>query len=147
MLTPLELGVLRRRFGEMVPPLLAGAGAGAASGGGRRVARGRASLRLLSEKARQEAVLAMVRGEVARVLSLPGGDAVEPDRPLKELGLDSLMAVELRNALGRRAGAHAAGDPGVRLPDAGGHREVPAGEGAVAVEAAVAGRRAPPASG
>ncbi|WP_315729240.1 MULTISPECIES: non-ribosomal peptide synthetase [unclassified Bradyrhizobium] len=36
-----------------------------------------------------------MRAEVARVLSLTA-EAIEPDRPLKELGLNSLMAVELR---------------------------------------------------
>src|SRR5262249_34736912 len=41
---------------------------------------------------------------IARVLSLSAG-AVPVDRPLSELGLDSLMAVGLRNALGRRVGA------------------------------------------
>jgi acyl carrier protein len=63
-----------------------------------------AELASLTEKDRLAAVLAVVRFEVARVLSLAGGDAVTGERPLKELGLDSLMAVELRNALGRRAG-------------------------------------------
>jgi epothilone polyketide synthase D len=43
-----------------------------------------------------------VRAEVARVLGLPDASAVPAERPLKDLGLDSLMAVELRNGLARR---------------------------------------------
>ena len=42
-----------------------------------------------------------LRAEVARVLGLPDGRP-EPDEPLNRLGLDSLMAVELRNGLERR---------------------------------------------
>jgi acyl carrier protein len=42
-----------------------------------------------------------VRATVASVLGLPAGSEAPWDRPLRELGLDSLMAVELRNALGQ----------------------------------------------
>jgi acyl carrier protein len=57
----------------------------------------------LPAERRLEAVVQTVRAEVARVLSLGRAAAVPTDRPMRELGLDSLMAVELRNALGRRA--------------------------------------------
>jgi acyl transferase domain-containing protein/surfactin synthase thioesterase subunit/acyl carrier protein len=53
---------------------------------------------------RADAVNHLVRSEVARVLSFGSARSVPLDRPLKELGFDSLMAVELRNALARRTG-------------------------------------------
>ncbi|HEY4811736.1 MAG TPA: type I polyketide synthase, partial [Solirubrobacteraceae bacterium] len=60
-------------------------------------------LSALPQSEREEALLSWVREEVAAVLGLAGPAAVPADRPLKELGLDSLMAVELRNQLSARA--------------------------------------------
>jgi acyl carrier protein len=72
-------------------------------------ARGNAAMALrrrlssLAEKDRVEAVVAMVQEMVAAVLGLADAAAVPSSQPLKELGLDSLMAVEIRNQLSARA--------------------------------------------
>jgi len=53
---------------------------------------------------RHELLLAFVGDHVARVIDAPSIDAIDPRQPLNELGLDSLMAVELRNRLGSGLG-------------------------------------------
>jgi acyl carrier protein len=53
---------------------------------------------------RHELLLAFVGDHVARVIDAPSRDAIDPRQPLNELGLDSLMAVELRNRLGSGLG-------------------------------------------
>ena len=56
-------------------------------------------LAALPEVDRERAVLDLVRTEIASVLDLGRPEGLGPDRPLKDLGLDSLVAVELRNRL------------------------------------------------
>jgi acyl transferase domain-containing protein/NADPH:quinone reductase-like Zn-dependent oxidoreductase/acyl carrier protein len=48
---------------------------------------------------RERALLELVCAEVATVLGIADPSALVPERPLKELGLDSLMALELRSRL------------------------------------------------
>jgi thioesterase domain-containing protein/acyl carrier protein len=57
---------------------------------------------MASDAERLKALLEMVQEDIAAVLALPGASSVSPDMSLKELGLDSLMAVELRNRLSAR---------------------------------------------
>ncbi|MEV6628675.1 beta-ketoacyl synthase N-terminal-like domain-containing protein, partial [Amycolatopsis sp. NPDC051114] len=53
----------------------------------------------LPEAARAEALLDLVRAETAAVLGYPGPGSVEPDRAFRDLGVDSLIALEVRNRL------------------------------------------------
>ncbi|GAB3152773.1 hypothetical protein GCM10027258_54360 [Amycolatopsis stemonae] len=59
----------------------------------------RAKLDTLTGPERDRALLDLVRAEVAAVLEYAGPSTVDPALAFKELGLDSLTAVELRNGL------------------------------------------------
>ncbi|MGW1753614.1 SDR family NAD(P)-dependent oxidoreductase [Streptomyces mirabilis] len=75
-------------------------------GGGDGLADGLADrLARLPEAERAERVLALVREEISRALGLRSTESVRPDQPLRELGMDSVTAVELRNRIGARIGA------------------------------------------
>ncbi|QWF78548.1 type I polyketide synthase [Amycolatopsis sp. CA-230715] len=54
----------------------------------------------LPESERLEAVLDVVRSYAAAVLGYAGAEAVDPDRAFRDLGFDSLTALEFRNQLG-----------------------------------------------
>ncbi|EDM78860.1 modular polyketide synthase [Plesiocystis pacifica SIR-1] len=56
-------------------------------------------LAAMARSEREQALLDLVRTDVAEVLDLNRPESLGPDRPLKDLGLDSLVAVELRNRL------------------------------------------------
>ncbi|WP_234336631.1 MULTISPECIES: type I polyketide synthase, partial [Streptomyces] len=59
----------------------------------------RERLRPLPVEDRRNALRDLVRTHAATVLGHPSPDAIEDARPLRDLGFDSLLAVELRNAL------------------------------------------------
>ncbi|HEU5357133.1 MAG TPA: SDR family NAD(P)-dependent oxidoreductase, partial [Actinocrinis sp.] len=107
----LNLAALREAAGNAVPPLLRGLLAprqragGAAAGDPAELSR---KLAGMEPKERREAVLELVRRNIAVVLGHAAPDAIEPDQPFKDLGFTSLSAVELRNRL--------AATTGLRLP-------------------------------
>ncbi|WP_432015332.1 type I polyketide synthase [Streptomyces cucumeris] len=76
-----------------------GAGDDPADSGGDEAAALRQEVAALPGDERAGRLLALVRSHVAAVLHYPSPEAVEPDRPFKELGFDSIAAVELRNRL------------------------------------------------
>ncbi|MEU8001743.1 SDR family NAD(P)-dependent oxidoreductase [Catellatospora sp. NPDC049111] len=106
--TRLDAAALRTQ-GESLPALLRGLVAVAT----RRTAAGQAAapggsladrLAALTEPDRRRTLVDLVRTQVATVLGHAGRDTVAADRALKELGFDSLTAVELRNRLNAATG-------------------------------------------
>ena len=61
-------------------------------------------LEAASPAKRQRVLLAYVEEQVAKVLGLDHTQTIPPRQPLTDMGLDSLMAVELRNVLGTSLG-------------------------------------------
>ncbi|MEL7371609.1 MAG: beta-ketoacyl reductase, partial [Myxococcota bacterium] len=59
-------------------------------------------LNALNSEARAQRVLQLVRTAIADVLGLSGPRDVPTDAPIQDLGLDSLMALELKNRLTRQ---------------------------------------------
>nr|WP_329956167.1 polyketide synthase [Catenulispora pinistramenti] len=95
--------------GEPVPALWRGLAGGPArpAAGGAPVAADRSIVQQLGGMARAERdrmLLELVRAHVADVLGHSSREAVEPARAFKELGFDSLTAVELRNRLNAATG-------------------------------------------
>ncbi|HEX3783107.1 MAG TPA: SDR family NAD(P)-dependent oxidoreductase, partial [Pseudonocardiaceae bacterium] len=111
VLIPVQLDRSALRAGGEIPPLLR-----ALVRGSRRLASGGAQaantllnrLAPLDQSERVEALMDLVRAEVAIVLGHASSDTVDVRREFRELGFDSLTAVELRNRLG--------GATGLRLP-------------------------------
>ncbi|MER5475134.1 type I polyketide synthase, partial [Streptomyces sp. NPDC002685] len=97
----LDTAALRNRAAETVPALLRGLVRVSIRGTAQRAATGSLAERLagLAADERDEALLELVRGEVAAVLGHSSPRAVQPTYAFQDLGFDSLTAVELRNRL------------------------------------------------
>nr|WP_234048703.1 type I polyketide synthase [Streptomyces liliifuscus] len=114
------LRVALRSADALVPPLLRGLvrtgrpaaalapAPGSATGAGVQIAAEQGAWRErltgLPDGEREGALAGLVRDAVATVLGYPDGDALPAGKPLADLGFDSLMAVQLRNALSTATG-------------------------------------------
>ncbi|MGP3972260.1 SDR family NAD(P)-dependent oxidoreductase, partial [Streptomyces sp. 6N223] len=99
--------LLRRLVRAHVVPTPRGTEGSAAPGDGGPTRDLLARLSPLPEAERRAELLALVRRQVAEVLGHADASQIEPERGFKDLGFDSLTAVELRNRLQRATGAGA----------------------------------------
>ncbi|MFF5604609.1 type I polyketide synthase, partial [Streptomyces noursei] len=106
-LVPVRLDVTALRNQPTVPPVLRGLVKApvrrttAATPGNTGLAD---QLTRLQRAERRETLLTLVRDQAAMVLGHTAGDGVDPARAFRDLGFDSLTAVELRNRIGTATG-------------------------------------------
>ncbi|GHF46478.1 polyketide synthase [Streptomyces morookaense] len=102
----LDTAALRNRAADTLPALLRGLVRGTTRGTVQPAATGSSAARLagLAQDERDEAVLDLVRSEVAAVLGHSSPKAIRPAHAFQDLGFDSLTAVELRNRLSAATG-------------------------------------------
>ncbi|GAA4468610.1 hypothetical protein GCM10023170_082790 [Phytohabitans houttuyneae] len=106
---PMRLDLRALRGRDAVPDLLRGLvrapirRAATAAGAGAETSLA-ATLRGLPAAERERMVVDLLRREVAAVLGHASGASIEVERPFKDLGFDSLTAVELRNRLNAATG-------------------------------------------
>jgi acyl transferase domain-containing protein/acyl-CoA synthetase (AMP-forming)/AMP-acid ligase II/NADPH:quinone reductase-like Zn-dependent oxidoreductase/acyl carrier protein/NADP-dependent 3-hydroxy acid dehydrogenase YdfG len=102
IVAPLDLARLRRRLGNTaIPPLLTELLPAQASDARPSL---KAELERLPATDRHARLLAILRERSARVMGVASPNAIDPHTPLRDLGLDSLMGVDLHTELSRTVG-------------------------------------------
>ena len=99
---------LKRFEGMEIPPVLSHFAKTEAAAGKAQQVQKKSELVLRLEEADPEArhqiLVDYLRDQAVRVLGLDPSVSVDPHKPLSEMGLDSLMAIELKNALDKAVG-------------------------------------------
>ncbi len=108
LVAPVQWPQLARRFSGSLPPFLSFFASNSAAPAKKEVSREDAvflaALAKAPEKERPEMLIGFIQAQIIHVLGLAPSHVFDSRQPLSELGLDSLMAVELRNALGNAIG-------------------------------------------
>ncbi|HEY0291343.1 MAG TPA: SDR family NAD(P)-dependent oxidoreductase [Hansschlegelia sp.] len=102
-IAPLDWGAARRDLAFLASPMFAQVVAGAEMGPQDTVEQIDLAALVRGKDAREarDIVAEILAGEVGRILKLPAKE-ISPQRPLAELGMDSLMGLELRMSVERR---------------------------------------------
>lgn len=97
---PVDRERLQKRLASaLVPPLLSSLAGPGRGTGPSALATVVAALRDAVPKRRHAMLVEALRVTTAQALGLQSPDAVDPHKPLRDLGLDSLMAIDLSNAV------------------------------------------------